>query len=300
MDRSGQTMFPLVLVVDNSIPLPYDFPMDTFPPVLETALTEFLLFLPDLVTSIVVFILTIVAAGFLRNLVGRALESRAADPQVSTLVASLVRWAILIAGTITALSIVHFDVTAFVAGLGVLGFAAGFALQETLANFVAGILILIQQPFKTGDLVDIGGFFGDVTAVDLRTTRLVTPDGRDVLIPNSTVIGNAITNWTLSPDLRIGVDVGVAYDSDLDQVETVALAAVNNTPGLLDTHEKPFVWFHTFGDSSIDLTVHFWVDTSVIHRNEARDEALKRIKKAFNENDVEIPFPIRTVQMKDK
>jgi small conductance mechanosensitive channel len=271
--------------------------MDNLPPTLQTALTEFLLFLPDIITSIVVFIVTIVAAGFLRNLVERALKAREADPQVSNLVASLVRWSILTAGTITALSIVHFDVTAFVTGLGVLGFAAGFALQETLANFVAGILILIQQPFRTGDLVDIGGFFGDVTAVDLRATRLVTPEGQDVLIPNSTVLGNAITNWTLSPDLRIGVDVGVAYDSDLDRVEQVALAAVVDLPGLLDTHDSPFVWFHAFGDSSIDLTVHFWVDTGVIHRNEAKDEALKRIKKAFNENGISIPFPIRTVYM---
>jgi small conductance mechanosensitive channel len=271
--------------------------MDTLPPSLQTALTEFLLFLPDLVTSIVVFIVTIVAAGFLRNLVHRTLDARGADPQVSVLVASLVRWSVLVAGTISALGIVHFDVTAFVAGLGVLGFAAGFALQDTLSNFVAGILILIQQPFKTGDLVDIGGYFGDVTAVDLRATRLVTPDGQDVLIPNSNVIGNAITNWTLSPDLRIGVEVGVAYDSDLDEVERIALAAVADAPGLIETHTKPFVWFHTFGDSSIDLTVHFWVDTSVVHRNEAKDEVLKQIKKAFNANGIVIPFPIRTIVM---
>lgn len=275
----------------------YDSPMDNLPPTLQTTLNEFLLFLPDLITAIVVFIVTIVAAGFLYNLVRRTLNARGADPQVANLVASLTRWATIVFGTITALGVVHFEVTAFVAGLGVLGFAAGFALQDSLANFVAGILILIQQPFKTGDLVDIGGFFGDVTAVDLRATRLVTPDGQDVLIPNSTVLGNAIINWTLSPDLRIGVDVGVAYDSDLDRVEAVALAAIGDLPGLLETHEQPFVWYQAFGESSIDLTVHFWVDTRVIHRNEARDEALKKIKRAFNENGIEIPFPIRTVYM---
>jgi len=271
--------------------------MDNLPPTLQTTLTEFLLILPDLITAIVVFIVTIVAAGLLNNLVRRGLNARGADPQVANLVGSLTRWAVLVFGTITALGVVHFDVTAFVAGLGVLGFAAGFALQDSLANFVAGILILIQQPFKTGDLVDIGGFFGDVTAVDLRATRLVTPDGQDVLIPNSTVLGNAIINWTLSPDLRIGVDVGVAYDSDLDRVEAVALSAIGELPGLLETHEQPFVWYQAFGESSIDLTVHFWVDTSVIHRNEAKDEALKKIKRAFNENGIEIPFPIRTVYM---
>ena len=268
--------------------------MENLPPTLQTALTEFLLFLPDLITALVVFIVTLIAAGMLRNLVHRTLSARSADPQISSLVGSLVRWAVLVMGTITALGIVEFDVSAFVAGLGVLGFAAGFALQDTLANFVAGILILIQQPFKTGDLVEIAGYLGDVVAVDLRATRLRTPSGQDVLIPNSSVLGNAITNWTLSPELRIAVEVGVAYDSDLDQVESVALEAVQGVPGLLDK-PAPLVWFHTFGGSSIDLTVHFWVDTTKIHRNEARDEGLKLIKAAFNEHGINIPFPIRTL-----
>lgn len=269
--------------------------MQNLPPSLQTALTEFLLFLPELLTSIVVFIITLVVAGYLRNLVARALKARRAEQQIVTLISNLIRWVVLVAGTITALELVNFDVTAFVAGLGVAGIAVGFALQDTLANFVAGILLLIQKPFKTGDRIETAGFFGQVEEVDLRATRLRTPDGKDVLIPNKDVLGTAITNWTLSPLLRIEVRVGVAYDSDLDQVERVSKEALKSVPGLVNEPDGPFVWFDSFNDSSIDLRVLFWIDTTAMHHNEAKDEAVKRIKRAYEAAGIEIPFPIRTV-----
>lgn len=271
--------------------------MDTLPPTIQTALTEFLLFLPDLITSIVVFIITLLVAGYVRNLVIRAMKARRADSQVTLLISNVIRWTIITTGTITALELVHFDVTAFIAGLGVAGIAVGFALQDTLANFVAGILLLIQKPFKTGDRIETAGHFGQVEEVDLRATRLRTPDGKDVLIPNKDVLGTAITNWTLSPNLRIDLRVGVAYDSDLAKVETVSMDAVRSVPGLINEPDPPMVWFDSFGASSIDLRVLFWIDTTLVHHNEARDEALKLVKSAYDQHGINIPFPIRTVYM---
>lgn len=272
--------------------------MDSLPPSLQTVLTEFILFLPDLITSIVVFALTLIVAGYLRSLVARALSARRSDKQIITLISNLTRWVVLIGGTITALELINFDVTAFVAGLGVAGIAVGFALQDTLANFVAGILLLIQKPFKTGDRIETAGFFGQVEEVDLRATRLRTPDGKDVLIPNKDVLGTAITNWTLSPFLRIEVRVGVAYDSDLEKVEAISLKAVQTVPGLIQDPDGPFVWYDAFGNSAIDVRILFWIDTTKVHHNEAKDEAIKLVKSAFEANGIDIPFPIRTVHLR--
>lgn len=272
-------------------------PMDTLPPTLQTALTELLLFLPDLITAIVVFIVTLVAAGYFSRIVSKALKARKADPQIILLLSRTTRWIVIITGTITALELVHFDVTAFVAGLGVAGIAAGFALQDMLSNFVAGIMLLIQRPFATGDRIETAGFFGTVEEVDLRATRLITPDGKDVLIPNKDVLGNPLTNWTRTPLIRIELGVGVAYDTDLDLAEQVSLQAIQGLPGLTNDPDEPIVWYTTFGDSSINFRLIFWVDTRETHFNEAKDEALKRVKKAFDQQGIMIPFPIRTVYM---
>lgn len=271
--------------------------MENLPPTLQTALTEFLLFLPDLITAIVVFILTLIAAGYFKRIIARALKTRNAEPQITLLLSRIARWTVIITGTITALELVNFDVTAFIAGLGVMGIAAGFALQDMLSNFVAGIMLLIQQPFKAGDRIETAGYFGKVQEVDLRATRLITPDGKDVLIPNKDVLGNALINWTRTPLIRMELGVGVAYDTDLDQAETVCLEAIRDLPGLTEEPEGPIVWYDTFGDSSINFRLLFWVDTQETHFNEAKDEALKRVKKAFDAHGLEIPFPIRTVYL---
>ncbi len=270
--------------------------MDNLPPSLQTAIIELLLFLPDLITAIVVFVVTLVVAGMARNSVRKMLEDRGTNAQVSALLAKMARGTVLILGVLTALELVNFDVTAFIAGLGVLGFAAGFALQDVMSNFVAGILLLVQQPFKNGDLVDTAGFLGTIEGIDLRTTHLKTLDGQDVLIPNSAVLGNPITNLAMSNPKRIGVDVGVAYDSDLDLVRETAVAAVQAAPALLPA-PAPMVLYHTFGGSSIDLTVYFWIDASKIHPLEAKDAGMTLVKAAFDKANIDIPFPIRTVYM---
>jgi small-conductance mechanosensitive channel len=268
--------------------------MENLPPSLQTALTNFLLFLPDLVVALVVFIATIILAGFLRKVVQRTLEARGATVQVSRLLGNFIRWGVLVIGLITALEQVNFDVTAFVAGLGVLGLAAGFALQDLMSNFVSGILLLIQQPFKPGDLVEVGGYLGNVVVVDLRSTHIQTLDGQDVLVPNSKVLGNAITNLAQSPHKRVDVAAGVAAGNDLDKVRAAALKAVQGVPALV-TDPAPLVRFHTLGIGVIGLDVHFWVDSTHIHPLDAKDAGVTLIKRTFEEEGIESPMPTTRV-----
>lgn len=270
--------------------------MDNLPIALQNLLVDFLTFLPKLVVAIVILVLALYLAGLAQRVLKKTLAARGANAQVTQLLSQLTRWGILVLGIVTALQQVNFDITGLVAGLGIVGFALGFALQDIAANFVSGIILLIQQPFHPGDWIETSGFSGRVMAVDLRTTQILTLDGEDVLIPNGTVLSGSIKNFTKSGPKRIKVDVGVAYDTDLDKARQITIEAVKDVPQLL-TEKAPFVRFHTFGGSSIDLTIFFWVDASKIHPLDAKDAGVTCIKTAFEKAGIEIPYPIQTVLM---
>jgi len=263
---------------------------------LEEIQRQFLLFLPKLIAAIVIFFAGLYVASLISKLVDRTLEQREVGAEGRKVVTQIVRWALIVLAIITALEQVNFDLTAFVAGLGIAGFTIGFALKDISENFVAGLLLLLQRPFELGDVVEIEEFRGRITDVSLRATEMVTMDGHNVLLPNSLVYTNPIYNFTRSPLARIALDVGVAYDSDLDQVRRTALETVASLPDVLDDPE-PNVVFHTFGDSSIGLTIFFWVDNRETRQFQASDLAVPAIKEAFERGDIDIPFPIRTVYM---
>ena len=271
--------------------------METLPPSVQTAFTEFLLFLPDLITALVVFVATFVIASWVNKLILNALEVKDVEPQIAELLAKIARWSVIVLGTITALQQVNFDVAAFIAGLGIMGLALGFALQDVTQNFVAGVLLLVQQPFEIGDLIEVDDHTGWVREVDLRATRLRTLDGLDVLIPNSSVFTSAITNHTTEPLQRVALGVGVAYSSDLDRAAEVALEAINQLPFVLKEPAPPDVNYRGFGGSSIDFNVYYWHNNLEYRPRVAIDAGVRAIKKAFDEAGIEIPFPIRTVHL---
>ncbi len=255
-----------------------------------------LAFIPTLLASVAIFVVSLYAAGVLARVLGAVLRRRQVDPELTLLLERITRWSLIGLGVLMALQQVGFQITAFLAGLGVLGFTVGFALQDISKNLVAGVLLLLMQPFDIGDAVEVQGYAGTVEDVDLRATSIRTWDGRLVLIPNADVFTSVLVNLSKTPRRRVEVQVGVAYDSDLDQVEQVALEAVQALEGVLED-PAPFVIFHTFGDSSVNLTVYFWVDTSVISPFVAKSLGVRAIHKAFAQEGIEIPFPIRTVYL---
>ncbi|NPA06925.1 MAG: mechanosensitive ion channel [Chloroflexi bacterium] len=262
----------------------------------QQLITDAVEFLPKLIASLVIFVASIYLAGLLAKLVNDVLRRRKVDPEVSLLLVRLTRWGLIIVGALVALQQIGFRVTAFLAGLGILGFTVGFALQDVSRNLIAGILLLLQQPFDIGDMIEVQGYLGEVEDVTLRSTELRTLDGRLVLIPNADVFTSSLVNYSRTPRRRIDLDVGVAYDSDLDKVREVALEAIRGLPGALE-EPKPLVWFHTFNESSIDFTLYFWIDTQKTDIFEAKSLALEAVKKAFEREGIEIPYPIRTVYL---
>lgn len=294
----GATAVALLLASCTTAAQPTTEPLDlTSPEAVATALRStlvgFVLFLPKMLAAMVLFVLTLYLAAWISKLVRRILERRRADPGVTLLIYHTTRWSIVILGTITALRQVDFEVTAFLAGLGILGFTVGFALQDISQNVIAGFLLLIQKPFELGDMIQIDDYTGTVRSVDLRSTGLETRDGHDVLIPNAYVFTKPIINFSRQATWRINIPIGVAYDSDLDLVQRVTLQTVRELPDVLD-EPAPTLHFHTFNDFSIDFTLNYWVDGRVTNPFTATHPAIITLQKAYARAGIEIPYPIQT------
>lgn len=270
--------------------------MDTIPTTLQEMLTDLISFLPRLIVALLIFVLSLYLAGVLARLVRSALTRRKADQEITLLIHQLTRWGIITLGIFTALQHIGFNVNAFLAGLGILGFTVGFALQDVSKNFVAGVLLLLEQPFDLGDVIEVSGFIGKVGAVEPRATELHTFDGQTVLIPNADVFTSPIKNYSRYPKRRLDLTIGVAYDSDLDEVRRTVLAVVERIPGVV-ADPPPRVVFNNFGESSIDFTVYYWIDLKTGDFLGALDEGVTQIKTAFREKGIEIPYPTRTVIM---
>jgi len=261
---------------------------------LQSFLDVFLNFLPSLITAIVIFLISLYFAAWLSKVVHKSLEFHHIRGEIVILFSRLARWSVMILGTIWALQVVGFNISAFVAGLGVTGLIIGFALQDISKNFSAGALLMIQEPFSMGDYISVAGAEGTVTDVQMRATELLSPDGLIVLIPNADVFTNMIVNYSRSHRRRVSLTIGVAYDTDLQKASEVAIQAIHEVPGLLDD-PAPVVFFNHFGESSIDFSIRYWFDTAVGDIFLAQDVGVKAIKSAFEREGLVIPYPIRTI-----
>ncbi len=264
--------------------------------ILEQLIIDFLTILPSLIAALVVFAIGLFLASIIRRLVRQALLRRTKNTQPISLLSQLAYWLVVILVGAISLQMVGFNLTAFLAGLGIAGITVGFALQDVSKNFIAGLLMLIQQPFEIGESIEVSGFTGTVEAIDLRTTQIRTLDGRLVLIPNGNVIVEPITNFSKAESRRVEVSTGIAYDSDPERVRLIALEAISTVPGIQD-EPAPSVIFQGFGSSTLDLTIYFWIRTSQTNVSEAKDAGLNAIKGAFDEKQIDMPSPAQTVYL---
>ncbi len=264
--------------------------------ILQQLLVDFLTMLPSLIAALVVFAVGLYLASIVRRLVRRGLERRTENSQPINLLSQLSYWLVVILVAAISLQMVGFNLTAFLAGLGVAGITIGFALQDVSKNFIAGILMLIQQPFEIGEFIEVGGYSGTVEAIDLRATQVRTTDGKLVLIPNGEVMISPITNFSQAETRRVAISTGVAYDSDPESVRQASLAAISGIQGLL-SEPAPKVLFENFGSTTMDLTLYFWIDTSQTNVANAKDAGLNALKDAFDDAQIDMPMPGQTVYL---
>ena len=220
-----------------------------------------------------------------------------------TLVVNLARIAVAILGFFIILQNLGIDITALITALGIGGIAIALALQDTLGNLFAGIQIILSKQVRQRDYIRLSsGEEGWVTDVKGRNTTIQTfPDGNLVTVPNSMLASSIVKNFSMPKRaLWVTLEVGVSYDSDLNHVEAVALEVASQVLAEVDggvPGEDPVVRFHTFGDSSVNFDVRMMV-REFESQGPVRHEFIKRLHARFGEEDIEIPFPIRTVMMK--
>ena len=264
--------------------------------ILEQFIVDLLTLLPNLIAALVVFAIGVYLASIVRRLVRRGLEIRTKNPQPIILLSQLSYWLVVILVAVISLQMVGFNLTAFLAGLGIAGITIGFALQDVSKNFIAGLLMLIQQPFEIGEVIEVDGYTGKVEGIDLRATQIRTADGKLVLIPNGEVMVSPITNFSQAKSRRIEISTGVAYESDPESVRRTALEAISAVPGIIN-QPAPEVIFHNFGNTTFDLSIYFWIDTSQTNIFAAKDAGLNLIKSAFERAEIDMPLPAQTVYL---
>lgn len=262
--------------------------MPTTDTLLDQALQWALTMIPKVIAAVVIFLVMFYLAGWVARWIARAAERRRLDQEIGLLLSRLGRWGIITLGIVWALQQVNFNLTAFLAGLGIIGFTVGFALQDISRNFVAGLLLLWQQPFGIGDLIQVAGYTGRITDVSLRATELRTSDGLLVLIPNADVYTKPITNFTRAPRRRLAIKAWAPYGEDLERATAIALEAIRQAPDLALTDPAPNVVFESFGDNSVAFTLYYWIDVAAISFDAAQDRGIKVVKTAFEAAHIDL------------
>jgi len=253
--------------------------------------------LPNVFAAILVLLLFYVVARLVRRASASVLARTPMHPPLRNILAGLTGIIILIAGSFIALGILGLDktVTSLLAGVGIVGLALGFAFQQIASDYIAGLVIAWRRPYRLGDQVKLQDQLGFVHQINLRTTVLRLMTGEIARMPNRDVLGNLIINFTVSGRRRVDIPVGVTYGEDLPQVREVTENALR-TVAIRDQNQDPEVFFTEFGDSAINLTARFWIDTTAqVDYLAARSEAIIAIKKSYDANGITIPFPIRTL-----
>lgn len=197
-------------------------------------------------------------------------------------------------GFLIALSTIGVSLAPMLAGLGVAGFIVGFALQDSLANFAAGAMILIYRPFDVDDLVEVPGAFGKVKRMNLVSTTITTLDNQTLVVPNSKIWGDVIKNVTAQKVRRVDLDIGIGYDDDIDLAEKVLTEIVVDQKNAL-TKPEPTIKLHTLGDSSVNFVVRVWTRTDDYW--DVYWDILREVKVRFDSEGISIPFPQRDVHI---
>ena len=252
--------------------------------------------------DLIAFVLTLVITAAVARRVRRLLElyflrSVPAETGAQYAVASLTQYALWVIGVLVGLRILNINLTAIAVVAGALGVGIGFGLQNIVANFVCGLVLLVERPIRVRDRITMEGLEGNVLAVNVRSTIIQTNDNISVIVPNSEFINGKVINWSIGdPKVRIHVPVGVAYGSNLETVTRTLLSVASEAKEVLN-HPKPEVRFIEFGNSSLNMELLVWTNEPAKHFL-LRSRLNFAIDAAFRREGVEIPFPQRDVHVK--
>ncbi|PLX43607.1 MAG: mechanosensitive ion channel protein [Deltaproteobacteria bacterium] len=244
--------------------------------------------------AIIILILGIFFSRLAKKMTKRVMDKAKMDPALTGFVSNLIKYAILAFAVVASLAKFGIQTTSFVAILGAAGLAVGLALQGSLSNFAAGVLILIFRPFTLGDFVTAGGNSGTVEEIGIFSTKIVTPDNKLIIIPNSQVTDNPIVNVTAKPKRRVDLIASISYGDDMGKATEVLEAMLAKNSYVLDD-PAPVVRVVELADSSVNLVVRPWVNTDDYW--EAYFSLTRAIKEELEGAGLSIPFPQRDVHL---
>ena len=246
------------------------------------------------IAAVVILLVGLWLAKRLRNLFHTALEKRGVDATLIGFLSSIAYGALVVIVVIAAVGQLGVQTTSFVAVIGAAGLAVGLALQGSLSNFASGVLLILFKPFKAGDFIKAGGEAGTVVQVGILTTELRTPDNVQVIMPNSAVMGSAITNVSAHETRRVDMTVGVGYGDDLGEAKRVIEELLAADDRVL-ADPAPQVAVANLGESSVDFVVRPWVKAG--DDWDVKFDVTRAVKERFDAEGISIPFPQRDVHL---
>ena len=222
------------------------------------------------------------------------------DTHKKTLITKVFRFSIYFVAVLIMLGVLGIDLTVLAVFGGAVGIGIGFGLQKIAANFISGLILLLEKSIEIDDLVELSdGTYGFVRHIGARYTLVETFDGKEIMIPNEDFIINPVTNWTFSDTKRrLPIPVGVSYGSDIEKAWELILESAREHPKCIDDPE-PVCYLQEFGDSSVNFLLHFWIDNETESGHGPQSEVMFSIWRKFKEHDIEIPFPQRDLHIKE-
>ncbi|MFA0045561.1 small-conductance mechanosensitive channel MscS [Vibrio sp. 10N.261.51.F11] len=248
----------------------------------------------NIISALIILFIGNLIVKAVANSVSKVLQKKKMDRAVVEFVHGLVRYLLFVIVLIAALGRLGVQTASVVAVIGAAGLAVGLALQGSLSNFAAGVLIVAFRPFKSGDYVEIGGVAGSVDSIQIFQTVLTTPDNKMVVVPNGSVIGSPITNYSRHDTRRIDLMIGVSYNADLQKTKALLTKICESDERVL---KEPGVQVgvHTLADSSVNFVVRPWVSTTEYWN--VYFDLMQAIKEGLDNEGIEIPFPQMDVHM---
>ena len=246
------------------------------------------------------YLLVVVSKNVRLILLNRILAKSKLKKSFRESIANGVRITMMLIGTIIIIQAVGIDLSALSLLAGALGVGIGFGFQKVTDNLISGLTILVEEPIKVGDRVEVGEVSGDIVNISLRATTIVTNDNISIIVPNSEFISSQVINWSHNNRIiRFRLPVGVSYEEDPEIIKKLLLEVADENPNV-QKEPKPKVFFEKFGDSSLDFKLGIWTSSHTDKQEFIRSEINYAIFKKFKENNIKIPFPQRDVHIKSQ
>lgn len=246
------------------------------------------------IVAIAIFIIGKWLANKVAAMIKRVMANRNIDPTVGNFIGNILYGLLLVVVVIAALGQVGIQTASFVAVIGAAGLAVGLALQGSLSNFAAGVMLILLRPIKAGDFIDAGGAMGVVKEVDIFATKITTGDNKLIIVPNSSILGGNITNFSAMPTRRVDITFGCSYDDDIREVKAELESIIASNDKILKD-PAPVVQLHELADSSVNFITRSWVNSADYWA--VYWYLFEQVKLRFDEKGISIPYPQMDVHM---